>query len=107
MAVRRISSTLDAEPNCLQRPETKTLQPAAPIRVLRHPPVPRGYLGIRVASGPRSCGVKYGENAVFDRPGLKKELVHGRAWPGRRELTSELWRPVRRHDQVEEVEFQP
>jgi hypothetical protein len=94
----------DARPECLHTHVNAAPQSATLIRTFLHPPVPRGYLGIRVAS---SCGVKYGRTQWFDRPGLNKELVHGRAWPTRRELTSELWRPVRRHDQVEEVEFQP
>ena len=43
MAVRRRWRTPCAEPKCLHTPGEGGLQPPAPVRTVRHPPVPRTY----------------------------------------------------------------
>jgi hypothetical protein len=48
IAVRSSVAMSDAEPNFLHAPVTRTPQPAAPIGTSPHPPVPRGYLGLRL-----------------------------------------------------------
>jgi hypothetical protein len=58
MAVRSIFATPDARPNSLQKRETSTLQRAAPIRTLLHPPVPRGYLAIAPLDGASRVGTR-------------------------------------------------
>jgi hypothetical protein len=46
MAVRRRSQMPSAEPKCPHRAGAGCPQPSAPIRTVRHPPVPPGYLEI-------------------------------------------------------------
>ena len=49
MAVPRRSRMRCAEPKCPQRAADADLQPPAPIRTVRHPPVPREYLKLAAA----------------------------------------------------------
>jgi hypothetical protein len=65
MAVRRRSRTPRAEPKSLHRPRESRLQPTAPIRIVRHPPVPREYL--EFAGADAFLAVRYREDAMAGR----------------------------------------
>jgi hypothetical protein len=64
--------------NSLRRRETSTLQPAAPIRMLLHSPVPRAYLAVALLDGPNRVGT--GEQPRRDATLLQTAEKTCRVW---------------------------